>query len=70
MSEVQAILEGTFSGVNLLIIGRLSKAGTDIGVCVMPGGIAVVGGKYGVLRRIAVYSGRGAASERLRRLII
>ena len=56
MSEVQAILEGTFWGVNLLIIGRLSKAGMDIGVCVMPGGMEVVGGggEYGVLRRIAV----------------
>lgn len=36
------ILEGTFSRFNLLIIGRLSMAGTDIGVCVMPGGIEVV----------------------------
>ena len=46
MSEVQAILEGTFSGVNLLIIGRLSKADAGIGVCVMPGRIEVVSGGF------------------------
>ncbi len=59
MSEVQAILEGTSSGVNLLIIGRLSKANTGVGVLVIPGGIEVEsrargGGKYDVLRKIAV----------------
>lgn len=49
LSEVQAILEGTFSGVNLLIIGKLSKAGTDIAVCVMPCRIEVVSGGGGMV---------------------